>query len=199
VITGDHGQSFGEAGNVFHGCGATDSIARVPLVVRPPADYSVPGRVDRWTSLCDIGSWLRAAASGSEPFDEDGVAPMPFSLGSDRSETVFCEGAPASDPNRSLRGVRADARWNHRLLAAYRGTEKFVLDLETSDVFRWPMEGSDPDLTVPDHLDGGEAEAARNELFEPYLRLDGTHVGSPAFGSALPAEIDHRLRSWGYD
>ena len=36
IITLDHGQSFGEGGNAFHGCGATDSVTRVPLVVSPP-------------------------------------------------------------------------------------------------------------------------------------------------------------------
>ena len=41
IVTADHGQSFGEEGNVFHGCGATDSITRVPLVVAPPSRLEV--------------------------------------------------------------------------------------------------------------------------------------------------------------
>ncbi|MGA8092345.1 MAG: sulfatase-like hydrolase/transferase, partial [Thermoplasmata archaeon] len=46
IVTADHGQSFGEMGNVFHGCGATDSITRVPLVVAPPSGWDLPRRVD---------------------------------------------------------------------------------------------------------------------------------------------------------
>src|SRR6202167_1834024 len=67
IVTADHGQSFGESGNVFHGCGATDSIVRVPLVVAPPAGMSVPRRVERWVSLCEVDSWMRGGAAGAGP------------------------------------------------------------------------------------------------------------------------------------
>ncbi|MCI4332344.1 MAG: sulfatase-like hydrolase/transferase [Thermoplasmata archaeon] len=199
VVTADHGQSFGEGGNVFHGCGATDSIARVPLVVSGPAEFSLPHRVDRWTSLCELPSWFKAAASGRAPFDETGTAPMPFGAPVPSTDAVFCEGAPASDPNRSLRGIRADAPWNHRLLAAYRGEEKLVLDLETSDVFRWTMTGSDPDLRPPEPCSPGESRALRAEVFEPYRGIESVGRGGPSLDQALAPEIDARLRSWGYD
>jgi sulfatase-like protein len=199
IVTGDHGQSFGEAGNVFHGCGATDSITRVPLVVAPPAEFSLPSRVDRWTSLCDVTSWCKAASTGRAPFGEDGRAPLPFAMASDANSPVFCEGAPASDPNRSLRGVRLDAPWNHRLLAAYQGSEKFVMDLETDRVFRWSMTGADPDALAPEDLDERESANLRAEVFEPYLRLDAGYVEKAVPQYALSEEIDHRLRSWGYD
>jgi hypothetical protein len=199
VVTGDHGQSFGEAGNVFHGCGATDSIARVPLVVSPPAEFSLPSRVDRWTSLCEVGSWCKAVASGLEPFGEDGEAPPPFGGSGDVARPVFCEGAPASDPNRSLRGVRSDASWNHRLLAAYRGSEKYVLDLESSEVFRWSMASGDPDLRAPEPFDAAESARWRAEVFEPYLRLSRQDSSPPVAPADMAEEVDRRLRSWGYD
>ncbi|HKV90450.1 MAG TPA: sulfatase, partial [Thermoplasmata archaeon] len=69
IVTSDHGQAFGEQGNVYHGTGATDSVTRVPLVVAPPKGTTVPARVGRWVSLCEIDSWIRAAASGLGPFD----------------------------------------------------------------------------------------------------------------------------------
>ena len=28
IVTADHGEAFGELGNYFHGCGATDSVLR---------------------------------------------------------------------------------------------------------------------------------------------------------------------------
>lgn len=199
VVTGDHGQSFGEGGNVFHGCGATDSITRVPLVVSAPPEFSLPSRVERWTSLCDIGSWCKSVASGLEPFGENCEAPLPFGGTPEVDRTVFCEGAPASDPNRSLRGVRVDASWNHRLLAAYRGSEKYVLDLESSEVFHWSMATGDPDLRSPERMEAAESLRLRGEVFEPYLRLQLRDPDPPSHLTPLADEVDSRLRSWGYD
>ncbi|MCI4330362.1 MAG: sulfatase-like hydrolase/transferase [Thermoplasmata archaeon] len=199
VVTADHGQSFGEGGNVFHGCGATDSIARVPLVVAPAAGQSLPSRVERWTSLCEVAAWLKAAAVGHAPFGEGGEAPMPFAASSPPTDTVYCEGAPASDPNRSLRGIRAEAPWNHRLLAAYRGRMKYVLDLETSHVFRWEMDGSDPDLHSPDEFLGADATELRATVFAGYPGLETIPTGPRASANVPENAVDRRLRSWGYD
>ena len=199
VVTADHGQSFGEGGNVFHGCGATDSIARVPLVVSGPTEHSLPHRVDRWVSLCELPSWFKSAASGRAPFDDAGTASLPFAGANAAGATVYCEGAPASDPNRSLRGIQVEAAWNHRLLAAYRGPEKLVLDLETAEVFRWEMLGADPDLRAPERCPDGEARLLRHEVFESYEGIDSVGRGPVYVGEALAPEIDARLRSWGYD
>lgn len=199
IVTGDHGQSFGEGGNVFHGCGATDSITRVPLVVSTPEEFSVPRRVDRWVSLCDVPSWIKAAASGRAPFDEEGRAPFPFSASAPPTEVVYCEGAPASDPNRSLKGVRTDASWNHRLLAAYRGQEKFVLDLESGEVLRWEMRGDDPDRRPPQRVTASEAALLRTEVFGPYEATELARLAPTPGPTAGEMMLDARLRSWGYD
>ncbi|MCI4363686.1 MAG: hypothetical protein L3K13_05205, partial [Thermoplasmata archaeon] len=149
--------------------------------------------------LCEVDSWLRSTASGSPPFDDDGRAPPPHRRGDAYGGVVYSEGAPVSDLIRSLRGIRVDQSWNHRLLAAYRGNEKFVIDLDTSELFRWTMD-TDPDPVPPTRLSGMEADSTRRELFGAY-ELDEkarrAHAGvAPA---ALEREIDERLRSWGYD
>jgi arylsulfatase A-like enzyme len=199
IITADHGQSFGESGNVFHGCGATDSIVRVPLVVAPPVGVEVPRRVERWVSLCELDSWIRAAASGTAPYDAEGHAPFPYSVTAPDSSVVYCEGGPASDPNRSLRGIRTDQSWNRRLLAAFRGDEKFVLDLKTGDILYWKLSG-DPDRVEPVHLTGPAAEKVRLEVFRPYEAQEGARQSQAAAQPAAPeVALDARLRSWGYD
>ncbi|MGA9839038.1 MAG: sulfatase [Thermoplasmata archaeon] len=199
VVTADHGQSFGESGNVFHGCGATDSITRVPLVVSPPANLSVPRRVDRWVSLCELDSWIKAVASGGVPYDDAGHAPFPFSVTAPDSGTVFCEGGPASDPNRSLRGIRVDQPWNRRQLAAYRGDEKFVLDLASGEVLRWKVSG-DPDLVPATRLVGVEAQKVRDDVFRPYEAQEAARQSEASSRPAAPeVALDARLRSWGYD
>lgn len=199
IVTADHGQSFGEGGNVFHGCGATDSITRVPLVVSPPTEFSVPARVDRWVSLCDLPSWIKASASGHAPYGEDGRAPLPFSASAPPAEVVYCEGAPASDPNRSLKGVRADASWNHRLLAAYRGAEKWVLDMESGEMFRWTVRGDDPDERPAERFEGRDATAVRSQIFGDYERAETQRRTERGPEPVAEPPLDERLRSWGYD
>ncbi len=198
VLTADHGQSFGEGGNVYHGCGATDSITRVPLVVVGTPEFSLPKRVERWTSLTEISSWMRAAASGEAPFDEEGHAPFPFGAGAPDDSTVYCEGGPASDPNRSLRGINLDQRWNHRLLAAYRSDAKYVLDLDTNEIFRWGP-GEDPDHRAAEVGDTTESQRWREEVFGPYEARDRETRAKTAGRPALDVSLDARLRSWGYD
>jgi Sulfatase len=199
IVTADHGQSFGESGNVFHGCGATDSIVRVPLVVAPPAGMSVPRRVERWVSLCEVDSWIRAAAAGAAPYDAEGHAPFPYSVTAPDSTIVYCEGGPASDPNRSLRGIRTDQSWNRRLLAAFRQDEKFVLDLATGDILYWKLTG-DPDAVEPTRFTGVEAQRLRVEVFRPYEAQEASRESQAASHPAAPeVALDARLKSWGYD
>lgn len=198
VVTADHGQSFGEMGNVYHGCGATESITRVPLVVAPPAGLPVPSEVGRWTSLCELAAWFKSAATGRVPFDDDGVAPFPFGALAPDPSIVYCEGAPASDPNRSLRGIRPEQLWNHRLLAAYRGEEKFVLDQVTGRMFRWTGAG-DFDARPPEELGPTDAHRLRALVFASYERWDEERRLTAPEGPGVETALDRRLRSWGYD
>ncbi len=199
IITSDHGQSFGEGGNAFHGCGATDSVTRVPLVVLPPAGTEVPRRVERWVSLCEIDSWIKSAAMGGAPYDDAGRASIIDKPADPYSGLVYCEGGPVSDSIRSLRGMRADQSWNHRLLAAYRGREKFVLDFDTSEVVRWEGDG-DLDRTTPTRLSDQRAAIVRKEIFGPYEAQEAARITlASAAPKAAELEIDQRLRSWGYD
>ncbi len=198
VVTSDHGQSFGEGGNVYHGCGATDSVLRVPLVVRPPGGIDAPNVVDRWVSLCDVPSWFKASALGSPPFDKDGFPMVPFPVLALTPEPVLAEGGPASDPNLSLRGIGMDHRWNHRLVAAYQGPEKYVLDLHARDLRMWPA-GSVPDRDPPVHLSSKEATDLLPILFGV---RDPRHLSDEADQSTTPPRPpldDRRMRSWGYD
>ncbi|HKV90152.1 MAG TPA: sulfatase [Thermoplasmata archaeon] len=199
IVTADHGQSFGEGGNVYHGCGATDSITRVPLVVSAPSGMSLPRTVERWTSLCDIFSWAKAAAAGRPAFGEDGRAPIPFAASAPPPETIFCEGAPASDPNRSLQGIGRRSSWNHRLLAAYRADGKYVLDLVTGAIAHWSPEVPDPDVVAPEVPTGREADEVRARVFGEYERIERARLVSAGPSETPTAELDGRLRSWGYD
>ncbi|MGD0588925.1 MAG: sulfatase [Thermoplasmata archaeon] len=199
IVTSDHGEAFGELGNYFHGCGATDSVLRVPLVVSAPRGITLPRKVDRWVSLCEVDSWVKAAAAGGVPYDDDAHAPFPYSRTAPDYTTVYGEGGPASDQIRSLKGIKSGQSWNHRLLAAYRGDEKYVLDFDTSAVLHWTGSG-DPDLETPEYLSHDSAAGARREVFGPYETAEAARLARSAKGpEPVDVEIDRRLRSWGYD
>jgi arylsulfatase A-like enzyme len=198
VVTSDHGQSFGEAGNIYHGCGATDSVLRVPLAVRAPAGVNVPRKVERWVGLADLASWLKSTALGQPPFDVDGYPNVPFPVVSPAADPVLAEGGPASDPNLSMVGIGTEHRWNHRLIAAYRGEEKYVLDLYVGDVRRWSHPTSF-DTEVPEVLSSTEAAQVTQSLFgfrDPKEILDDVDRGRAPRRAPLG---DRRMRSWGYD
>ena len=70
VLTGDHGEAFGEHGVIFHGSRLDGAQTKVPLIVRipgaAPRRVSVPaGHVDLLPTLADIsGAELRDAVPG---------------------------------------------------------------------------------------------------------------------------------------
>jgi arylsulfatase A-like enzyme len=198
VVTSDHGQSFGEGGNIYHGCGATDSVLRIPLIIRPPEGIDVPRSVDRWVGVCDLASWLKATALGLPPYDAGGFATLPFPAVSAPAEPVLAEGGPASDPNLSLASVTLTPRWNHRLIAAYRGREKYVLDLVAGDVRVWAA-GSNPDRDAPQQLLPAEMHDVLETVFgfpDPKSLMEDSDRGTGPRRAPLE---DRRMRSWGYD
>lgn len=198
IVTSDHGQSFGEQGNVYHGCGVSESVTRVPLVVAPAAGVSLPAHPARWTSLCEISSWMKAAALGREPFDEEGFPTVPFAEHPPETHLTFCEGGPASDPNQSLQGVASRRRWNHRQLAVYRNEEKHTLDLVTGELWRWSS-ADRSDFDPPEVVVGPAALELRRGPFSAYSGRDPLEEASALVAPGRPPLDDARMRSWGYD
>ncbi|MCI4350819.1 MAG: sulfatase-like hydrolase/transferase [Thermoplasmata archaeon] len=198
IVTADHGQSFGEHGNIYHGCGASDSVARVPLVVGYPDGMALPARVDDWVSLCEIPSYLKSAALGQPAFDETGAAPVPFPTAPPARNPVFCEGGPASDPNYSLRGIGLDRRWNHRLLAAYAGDTKWVLDLATEELSSWRVGDADEHVVAPG-VQGEERLRTLASVYGIFSPSDLQRYRADAGDLTRPPLKDDKMRSWGYD
>jgi arylsulfatase A-like enzyme/cytochrome c-type biogenesis protein CcmH/NrfG len=94
VIAGDHGEAFGEHGEISHSIFTYDTTLRVPLVVSGPGlagGTHVPDAV----SLVDVAPTV-ASLAGLGPFDADGIVVLPPKGGSYRS------GAGAEGGTRSL-------------------------------------------------------------------------------------------------
>jgi choline-sulfatase len=66
VLTGDHGEAFGEHGAYFHGREVWEEIVRVPLLIRIPG--GVPRRISRRVSDIDLApTVLELAAVSADP------------------------------------------------------------------------------------------------------------------------------------
>ncbi len=142
LVTSDHGQQFGEMGMVNHGCGATDAVARVPLVTNVAPEVLGVGAGP--VSLTRLPQWVDRIVSAHPPESR----PTGPTISAER-EAPRCYGAPASDLNPLLRGVGGSAdRWNHRLVATYLTEGKLILDVRTSEVLWWPRD-KDPDVDRP--------------------------------------------------
>jgi hypothetical protein len=199
VVTADHGQAFGESGTVFHGNGVTEAVTRVPLIVRPPVEVSLPPRVSEWTSLCALARWFEALARG-RPTAEALELPSTPDVGPSSPTVVYCDGSPASDFGKILRGRASEAGWNHRLLAAYQGRSKWVWDVDSGEMFWWKGDGAIADDLRGETVVGSEAHRVRTEIFDPYLRLAPTSPApTPARAENTRDDVAARLRSWGYD
>jgi choline-sulfatase len=171
AIAGDHGEAFGEHGEVSHSIFVYDTTLRVPFAIAGPR---VPARVvDAPVSLIDLAP-TALALLGVAPFDADGVDLL--AAGTLPARELYAESyAPMLDFGWSpLRTVRAGRL---KYIAAPRE--------ELYDVERDP--GETADLAKTD-----SASAAT-------LRSHVSRYGSDAVSpSSLDAEARARLQALGY-
>jgi arylsulfatase A-like enzyme len=67
VLTSDHGEEFGEHGQLGHGKTVFEEVVRVPLLIRAPGRLSAGARSDSPVQLVDIAPTLLEAAGVSVP------------------------------------------------------------------------------------------------------------------------------------
>lgn len=106
VVAGDHGEAFGEHGEIAHSIFVYDTTLRIPLILAGPG---IPARVvDIPVNQIDIAPTVMAAL-GAGPFDADGMDLLPaLSGGTPPQRTLYAESfAPLLDFGWSpLRAVR---------------------------------------------------------------------------------------------
>lgn len=191
VLTGDHGQEFGELDGLFHGTFPGDPQVRVPLWL------SVPGRnfegrpVRGMTSLVDVFPTILGLVGSADASRSSGQDIL--SLADKERETPvfsYSEQLPDEDGFRMNRG----SQWiglNRFWVAARHRSGSMVVDMHRGrsyDAQASPgSSGGRPALTDANH-------GARSRL--------GIEAVSAAILQALEAKtldnVDRRLRSWGY-
>ncbi len=194
VLASDHGQAFGERGFIFHGVRLYEPVIRIPLWIRFP-DGRFAGRKGRgWASLIDLAPTLLREAGAPVPSFPSAV-PLDQLVEEDRPEPVFSmsDGTPAKRTLAKMVPPSVWQAWDRPFLAAYDGTTKAVLDVETDgieayDLANDPWEEHDISASDPPGL-GMLSERLR-------WRRGDAFSGTEA---ARAPELDERLKSWGYE
>lgn len=187
VVTSDHGEAFGEHGEIAHSVFVYDTTLQVPLVLQGPG-IAAGHAVDEPVGLVDLAPTLLSLLAPGESMDTDGVdlAPLVRAPGADRAADtraprwLYAESyAPLLDFGWSpLRAVRHDG-WK-------------LIDAPRPEVFHV---AADP-LEMEDRA---AADAARRTTL-----LDGLRRFGPAEPIAAPTssppdgEAASRLAALGY-
>ena len=117
VVTGDHGEAFGEDGALGHGRSLSDALLRVPLVMRGPAPFAGGRVVDASVGLVDVLPTFFGLAGIEQQIDQAGT-PLGASMASPTpggpvvSEEVLTPYNTRAATNRVRSSVR-DGRWKY--------------------------------------------------------------------------------------
>lgn len=183
VVVGDHGESFGEHGNLAHGNDVVEPEVHVPLVVRMPGR---PGgeRIARRVTHADVMPTLLHAMAVPEPPGLEGTD----LFATDREIPIVT----VSDPKPGL-AVRY-SRYGRSHEATYRGEWKLVRhsdgEIALYDLDRDPGEATDRSRERPDVVAPLVGELDR---FHSLVHPRFTRAVEP-----IDEEGERRLRSLGY-
>jgi arylsulfatase A-like enzyme len=181
VVTADHGELFGEHGQLGHRHWLYEELLRVPLVVRHPGGRGGGTRSEQPLSLVDLLPLISRVAELPLPPDVEGVAPgeRRLVLGESHRDALSIARDPAFD-----RDLFAAIRWPWKLVLDDRG-EASLYRLD-----RDPREQNDL-RGAPEETALREALAAARAALRPPAR-------APQAPRAPSDEALRRLRALGY-
>jgi arylsulfatase A-like enzyme len=193
IVTSDHGQAFGEHGELFHERSPVEPLLHVPLWVRWPSGTGQPGvRTDR-VSLIDVAATVLEAARVESPFSSSG-SPLQFAPAGLREPPVLAmaDGYPTLEIYRKRLDEGLLQRLQRSYGVAYHGTTKAIARVQDGTVQTFhlgrnaaeaPESGTDPDAES-----ARAVEAARGVADELRRASEGT----------VDTSVEARLQSWGY-
>jgi arylsulfatase len=181
VLTSDHGEAFGEHGDLQH-AGVYEEALRVPFVIRAPG--TAPQRVAQQVSLLDLAPTLAELV---------GLAPFPARAGVSLQSS--------RDGNRLRVAVSMTHRTDHYLAAA-RGPHKLALDCRRQtrrlyDLSRDPGESRSIEDEQPRLARGLARDLARVLGGEPCTAVAAAARGASP-GEGIGAEARATLAALGY-
>jgi len=192
VVTSDHGQAFGEEDGVFHTHGTPDVVHRIPLIVKPAGDLSLPDPNGGWTAVAHLPSIIASAAFGN------GTSLLPHEPANGHAESHESASVALSladvpdDGAVPLHDGRAEGPPEGPWVVGYWHEYKMAVDTQSlgARLFAVAHNGND-----------SEELRDRNDPSLIPLSEAVTRAASrmrEAGRALLPRDVSSRLRSWGY-
>ncbi|MCI4317565.1 MAG: sulfatase-like hydrolase/transferase, partial [Thermoplasmata archaeon] len=193
VVTSDHGQAFGEHGELFHERSPYEPLLHVPLWVRwPRGERAVDVRTDQ-VGLVDVASTLLRAAGVADAFRTSGM-PLQDGPGVPRETPVqaMADGYPTIENyRRRLEGPLLE-RLRRSYGVAYDGAVKAIVGVQNGEVQTYRLDGRDTEIPIPAGQEGPEGGRATDSAREVVAELRRAAEGT------VDSSVEDRLRSWGY-
>jgi len=191
VLTGDHGQEFGELDGLFHGTYPGDPQVRVPLWLKMPGQEWAGKPARGMASLVDVSPTILRAAGLRDPVGTSGQDLAPLADGERAGPVLsFSEQLPDADGFRMRKG----SQWiglNRFWVAARQQSGSVVVDTYRSQMYR-ANSGSGHLAGRPERISAAGDSST----------VDSVGKVQEAIRRALEERTllstDQRLRSWGY-
>jgi len=154
ILTSDHGEEFGEHGDMGHGNGLHEEVVRVPLAVRWPKGLKGPRRVAEPVSLVDLYPTVVELAGLERPAGLQGRSLARLLRGEpdDAKSAVFMELHPTRVPAAAWR------KGGYKLIRTADDKKKGGCGYELFDLVSDPGERLDIGRKNPKMLDGLRTE-----------------------------------------
>jgi arylsulfatase A-like enzyme len=193
VLTADHGDAFGEHGEIGHRYFLYDTTLRVPLIVKA-GPQSVRCIVSGLVRLVDVVPTVHelAGLNYALPPDLDGVSLVPLMRGGVSDRSAYSE----------TRYVRIDGNvqtLTHHFNSLRTNKRKLIWDRLTDGLQLFDVEGDRDELVDVSSQHPDLVAAMREELVRILSRsVSAERMDSTVMTDSELAEIDERLRALGY-
>jgi arylsulfatase A-like enzyme len=192
-VTSDHGQAFGEHGELFHLNGVIDPMLRIPLWYRPPGGTGGPVTAKGWASIIDVAPTIVEEVDSGNIGRFPSAVPLMNLVDKTRESPVFAmsDGLVWNHLKNALPGSRR-SEFDRIRVVAYRSRWKTILDVTRNEIAAFDLEtdpGEDHNL-----WEGGQIALAPQISASRAIGEQISH--SPSI--ELDKDVADRLRSWGY-
>ncbi|MCI4327572.1 MAG: sulfatase-like hydrolase/transferase [Thermoplasmata archaeon] len=193
IVTSDHGQAFGEEGELFHERSPIEPLLHIPLWVRWPRGFEAPRvRTDR-VSVIDIAATVLVAAHMENPFPNSGV-PLQTVPAEPREPPVLAmaDGYPTIENYRKRLDGDLLRRLQRSYGVAYHVGVKAIVGVQNGDIRTFRVGSGSESASVP----GSGTDAATARATD--AARDVAELLRRAAEGTMDSSVEDRLRSWGY-
>jgi hypothetical protein len=193
IVTSDHGQAFGEQGELFHERSPIEPLLHVPLWVRWPRGFAAARVRPDLVSVIDIAATVLTAAQVENPFPNSGVA-LQTVPNEPREPPVqaMADGYPTIENYRKRLDGDLLRRLQRSYGVAYHAGIKAIVGVQDGDVRTFRLESTSGATPAS----GGGLDRAAIRATDA-AREVADHIRRAAEGT-VDSSVEDRLRSWGY-